>query len=333
MLNVAIVGMGTISVIHLEAIKLCKNVNLVSVCDTDTTLEKDYLDYKFYDDLKTMLESEKLDVVHICLPHYLHVMAAKLCAEHNVNVFTEKPVALTYTQAMELFDLEKKYGIKIGVCLQNRYNATTIEMKNIIDKNLYGNILGCKGIVTWNRENEYYDSKPWRGKMDLAGGGCMINQTVHTLDLLQYLVGDVLSIKGKIASLQLDQIEVEDTSIAHLDFGNNVTGIYFATITYCTNSSVEIEIVMEKARVVIKDSKLYVYEDENVKCICEDQKLEGSKHYYGASHFTCISTFYEALLNNTNEYIKVIDAAKPIKLIDKIVESNSTGKRENINYE
>ena len=333
MLNVAIIGMGTISVIHLEAIKLCKNAKLIAVCDTDISLKEIYSEYNFYDDLEMMLKTEKLDVVHICLPHYLHVSAAKLCAQYHVNVFTEKPVALTYNQAQELFELEKQYDIKIGVCLQNRYNNTTIEMKKIIDEKTYGNVLGCKGMVTWNRDMGYYDTKPWRGKMEFAGGGCMINQTVHTLDLMQYLIGDVKSIKGKIASLHLEEIEVEDTSVAHLDFGNKVTGIFFATISYCSNSAVEIEIIMEKARVVINNSKLYVYENEEVKCICEDQKLEGSKHYYGASHFNCIASFYEAIINENDEYIKVQQAAKPIKLIDKIVESNSTGKRENINYE
>ena len=326
MLNVAIIGLGTISFIHKEAIEKSKLAKIVAVCDIDESKKSIYGGINFYTDVEVMFTKQNIDCVHICLPHYLHLPIILKCAEHGINIFTEKPLVLNYEEATRTFDIEKKYNIKIGVCLQNRYNTTSIEIKSILQSGKYGKFLGSKGIVTWSRTIDYYNAAPWRGIMALAGGGVMMNQSIHTLDLLSYITCKYFeSVKAKVANFTLEQTEIEDTVMAHFKYKNSdATSMYFATIGYTNNSSIEIEVIFENAFFKIYDNKLYKYDINSTEAtlLCEDQKLEGSKCYYGASHAIAIDTFYNAIINNTNDYISVKDGAYSLKIIEAIVKSS-----------
>lgn len=329
MLKVAIIGLGTVSPIHRKAIEMSENAELVAVCDIDITKKEGY-DIPFYTSVEEMLENEELDCVHICLPHDLHVPITKICCEYKVNVFTEKPVALNHEQATQLFDLEKKHSVKIGVCLQNRYNNTIVELKKLIETGEYGDFLGSKGIVTWCRTMDYYKASPWRGKKVNSGGGVMINQSIHTLDLLSYVIGDFKSVESKVSNFSLKNTDIEDFVMCQLKYKSCATAMFFATVSYVNNSSVELEFVFENTIFSIIDSKLYKINDGEKELICEDQKLEGTKHYYGASHCDAINKFHLAIINDNNDYINVKEAAKSIKTIDHIFASNNENAEKEI---
>lgn len=332
MLNIAIIGLGTVSPLHKKAINDDERVKLVAVCDVFKGNKDNCSNVPFYSDIDEMLKTENIDCVHICLPHYLHIPTILKCAEYKVNIFTEKPLSLTYKEAETIFDIEKKYNIKIGVCLQNRYNCTIKKIKEIVDSKIYGNIIGLKGIVTWSRDLSYYEKKNWRGKMETAGGGVMINQTIHTIDIMQYIAGTPKQINGMLSNFTMkDSIEVEDTATAYILFLNGAKGLYFASNAYCINSAVEMEFVFCDNKLVLSDGTLYL-QNKNVRTeICKDELLEGTKHYYGASHITAIKAFYTAIIDNTNDYISVKDASKSIKIIDCIRESNKLNKTIEVN--
>ncbi len=332
MLKVAIIGLGTVSHVHKHAISISENAQLTCVCDIDESKASMYEGIKLYTDIDEMLEKEELDCVHICLPHYMHVDVSIKCAKKGVNVLTEKPVALTYEEATKLFDVEKETGVKVGVCLQNRYNTTSKALKEII-KNETGKFLGSKGIVTWSRTMDYYNQAPWRGKMALAGGGAVINQSVHTLDLLSYLGGEFKTVEAKVANFSLKETEIEDSVMARMNYkDSDASSIFYATIGFCSNSSVKIDMVYEDVTYKIADGKLYKQDMKTGEetLICEDQKLPGAKHYYGASHFDAIDAFYKAIINDTNEYVSVQEAAYPIKVLDNIRLSDKENKEVNI---
>lgn len=329
MLKVAIIGLGTVSVIHKSAIEMSTKAKLVAVCDINPDKKEGY-SVPFYTSIEEMLEKEDIDCVHICLPHYLHVPIIKLCAEYKVHIFTEKPVALDYVQALELFEIEEKFDIKVGVCLQNRYNKTILKLKSLLVINDFGKFLGSKGIVTWNRTMDYYNEAEWRGKKELAGGGVIINQAIHTLDLLSYVIGDFKSVEGKIGNFSLKETEIEDSVMCRMEYINSGSALFFATISYAVNSSVELEFVFEKATFLIKDSKLYKIYENDREYICEDQKLQGTKHYYGASHIDAINKFHLAILNDNKDYISVVEASKSIKTMDKIFDSSMSNSVKEI---
>jgi UDP-N-acetyl-2-amino-2-deoxyglucuronate dehydrogenase len=320
MLKVAVIGLGTISHIHIPAINANPNAELVAVCDIDEALSNSVPGTNFYNNYEVMLEKEDLDCVHICLPHYLHHPVTKTCVEKGVHVFLEKPLGLNTEEGLALVKLEEENrDIKIGVCLQNRNNESFEKLQEIISSGEYGPILGVKGLVAWFRSKEYYDSRPWRGKWKYAGGGVMINQALHTLDLMHLVGGEIESIRGSVDQLLDYNIEVEDTASAHIQFKNGAKGLFFATNANADNSSVELEVLFEKERLLIKDSILIrVTEAGEKEELMEDAKLPGSKHYYGASHAKTIDQFYSAIMKDSQNYIHAKDALASIAIIDAI---------------
>ena len=248
-----------------------------------------------------MIEDVKPDVVHICLPHYLHVPVSEEAAAMGAHVFCEKPVALHTSQAEEFAAFEAAHPeVHIGICLQNRLNESIEMLKELLDSGRYGAITGMKGIVPWSRPKSYYDVKPWRGTWEYAGGGCMINQSVHTLDLLYYLGGPVLSVRASVSQLLDYGIEVEDTVSARLTFANGAQGLFLATNANYKNEGVQISVQTEKAEFSIIDNILYRMDGDGSKeRLAEDARLPGTKFYYGASHQKLIAKFYQAVEQDT----------------------------------
>ena len=326
MLKVGVIGLGDISRIHIPVIQDNPDAVLTAVCDLDESLAVPGA--AFYTDYHEMLAMEALDCVHICLPHHLHYAATKACVEKGVHVFQEKPLALNAKEGGSLVELEERYkNVKICICLQNRLNETFEKLLEIVESGEYGKVLGIKGLVTWFRPKAYYDIKPWRGQMDLAGGGVMINQALHTMDLMQLLGGKIVKIKGSIDQLLDYGIEVEDTATANIQFANGATGLLFATNANAINSSVELQVILEKGKFTIKDSILTQSDDDGRKEeIIEDKKLPGTKFYYGASHAKLINQFYECIQNDTDDYIHAKDAQISMEMIQAIRDSSDNRK-------
>lgn len=331
MKKAAVIGLGDISVIHLAAIAANPDITLCAVCDVNPAA-KEYpytpQDVPFYTSYEALADEQAPDCVHICLPHYLHYPVSKYFVERGINVFCEKPVALNTQEAGEFVALEAAHPeVHIGICLQNRLNETTEMLRDIITGGEFGGVVAAKGLVPWARPKSYYDVKPWRGKWETAGGGCMINQSVHTLDLLYYLGGEVASLKAGVSQILDYGIEVEDTVSACLHYKHGGSALFFATNANYKNEGVQISVQLEKAEYSIIDNVLYrVGADGSKEKLCEDARLPGSKFYYGASHAKLIGQFYKALEDNTDAYIHVRDAEMSIRLIDAVQEAGRTGK-------
>lgn len=328
MLKAAVIGLGDISKTHLSVLQKMKGAEICAVCDIQKSKAAVMPNAAFYESASELLAQEKPDIVHICLPHYLHYPMALLAAQNDVNVFCEKPLALNAGEAEAFANLENNYPhLKFGICLQNRYNKTVHEALSIIEGRQHGSLLGVKGLVAWCRSKPYYDAAPWRGKMQQAGGGVMINQAIHTLDLMQLFCGEINWIKGSVSRLLNFDIEVEDTASASICFKNGASGVFFATNTNVKNSSVEIELVFENAEYLIKDNKLYKIDDGERLLVCEDDRLEGTKFYYGAGHAKAINHFYNSIENNTEDYIKASQGVISMKMIDAINASAQQGQK------
>lgn len=319
MLNVGLIGLGTVSIVHTRAIKELSQSRLVAICDVDESRKEEEPSVAFYTDVDDMLENEDLDVVHICLPHYLHDEAALKCVKAGVHVMLEKPVSVNYDRSRQLYENTKKYkDVKIGVTFQNRLNRTVIELKNILKKE-QSKILAIKGEVPWYRPESYYTLKPWRGKIAEAGAGSIINQSIHTLDLLRHITGrDWVDCKALVGNLLDYDIEVEDTVVAHFNMEDNIKAFFQATNAYFGNDSVGVQVVTETDTYNIKDNKLF---DQEGHKLAEDDKLPGSKIYYGPGHQDCIEQFYQAILEDTEDYIHLSDANVTMEMVDAIKKS------------
>ena len=327
MMKAAIIGFGTISAVHIDAIAGNPGMELAAICDVNEALaEKVPEGVKFYTDYHQMVQEVKPDVVHNLLPHYLHYPVTKELVEMGFNVFCEKPIALNSQQAELFCQLERDHPeVKIGVCLQNRMNETTEALKKIIDSGEYGKVIGARGFVPWRREKGYYESQPWRGTWKYAGGGSMINQSLHTLDLLYYLCGDVAKLHAVVGQTNDLGVEVEGDVVARLEFANGANGLFFATNNNWTNESVQIRVALEKGVFHIEDNTLYrIHPDSSREVLVQAPKLEGIKFYYGASHARLIARFYKAVAENTDDYIHIRDGAMVVRLMDNIFHSANT---------
>lgn len=314
MKNACIVGYGSIGPIHAEAIKNTDGVNLYAVCDTDKTkIEKcrEKYNVKGYNDFDKMLADTDITSVHICTPHHLHFDMIEKAVKAGKEVVAEKPV----TRTKEEFELLKKMPGSEKVCLvfQNRYNPCVIKLKELMETGRFGKVLAVKGIMAWSRGKEYYESAAWRGKAATEGGGVLINQAVHTLDLMIYLAGKISSVKATAANYSLDNvIEVEDTVSAYMKFENGAKGILFATNAYGINNAPEIEIVFENKVVRYSDGKLML---DGIVAE-EDAKPREGKSYWGCGHEALIKRYY-----NKNEYFSVSDGENTMNALFAIYES------------
>lgn len=324
MIRAAIIGLGDISFVHLDAIASNPEITLVAACDLNPELRSRVPQgVPFYTDYHRMVQEQRPEVVHNCLPHHLHFPVTKELVELGINVFCEKPVALNIAQAEEFAALEAAHPeVKICICLQNRMNETTEALKKIIDSGKYGAVTGIRGFVPWYRAPEYYSAKPWRGLWEYAGGGSMINQSLHTLDLMYYLGGSVRQIHGLVGQLNDYGVEVEGDVVARLEYENGARGLFFATNNNWANESVQIRVALEKGVFHIEDNTLCRVEpDGQREVLCRAPKLPGIKFYYGASHSRMIERFRAAVQNGSDDYIHVKDAVMVIRMMQTIFTS------------
>ena len=323
----AIVGCGLISSIHMEALKNCPNAELIACCDIiQERSEMSAAQYgaAAYTDLETMLDAEKPDVLHICTPHYLHVPMAQMAAARGIHIFSEKPAAISKEQMDAFMLLEKQ--VEIGICFQNRYNLENAYIKELIDSSALGEIKGARAFVTWDRDKSYYATGQWRGKWQSEGGGVLINQSIHTMDLLVYFLGKPVSVKASYDNYRLKEtIEVEDTLMAYIRFEKGAA-IFYATNAYVANSPIFMEITGEKGVVSANGKKMTVQ--------CSDKKIEApdfqaqsilGKDYWGAGHETCILDFYRCLEAGEKFPICLSNAAATTYLMLAAYESAKTG--------
>lgn len=302
MMKAGIVGCGNIARVHADVLKNMENVSLLAVADTNEkqaeVFAQDYgqQNTAWYPCLETMIEQEELDVLHICTPHHLHVPMAVYALEHGLHVFMEKPPAITRKEFMILKQKEADTKKRIGVCFQNRYNETVCKMKEVLEKGTIGAPVGARAFVTWNRGREYYQSSGWRGTWKKEGGGVLINQSIHTLDLLVWLLGKPLQAEASFVNHHLKQvIEVEDTLEGFIQF-QNADVCFYATNAYADDSPVFLEIICEHGKLRMEGGTLWIWYEEgrSVKYNLS-QAVHIGKQYWGNSHPACIGDFYRSI--------------------------------------
>ncbi len=321
MKNVCVVGYGAIGALHASLLMNIDEACFYAVCDCDESrikLCKEKYDVVAYTDYLEMLEDENIDTVHICTPHYLHYEMVKHALEKGKGIVCEKPLAINSGEFESMLNLS---GIEeVAVIFQNRLNACVSKMKEIIDSEKLGKIKCVRGLVTWYRSPEYYTDSSWRGKWATEGGGVLINQTIHTVDLMGYLVGGFKSLQARMTNFSLqDVIEVEDTFVASYRMNNDAKAVFFATNSYLSNSSPDIEIVCEKGTLHYTDGMLI----SNGEIICKDSLANGEKAYWGTSHGRLFYNYYAL-----GKHFTVFDTENTMKTVFAMYESAKTDGKE-----
>lgn len=331
-IGIALIGCGAISSVHLKAVTEIPSAKLIAVVDTNEQLAAKTAETyhcAFYTNYLDMLANPEVDVVHITTAHYQHAPMAINALKAGKHVLTEKPMAENKESAQSMLQAEETYShVQLGVIFQNRYNPASQIMKKAVESGELGKLLCLKGIVTWSRTAAYYQTE-WKGKWATEGGGALINQSIHTLDLLQWLGGEVTSVKGTMSNDSLeDVIEVEDTVHAYLTYESGATAVFYATNAYGVNSPPEIELVFEKGKLVMSGDTLYqVIDDVQTLLSSPEANYLGAKSYWGISHSKQIADFYEHLLTGRKYWLNGPEGYKAFNLVMDIYESSRSGKR------
>jgi UDP-N-acetyl-2-amino-2-deoxyglucuronate dehydrogenase len=257
--------------------------------------------------------------VHVCTPHDQHADLAIDCIRAGVGVLVEKPLAHTAAEGDRVVIAAAEYGAKIGVCYQNRYNATAQAIHSALESGRLGAVLGGFGAVMWRRPAAYYQGRPWRGRWQSSGGGVMINQAIHTLDLLQWFLGEVTQFQGGVSQrLQGGDREVEDTADLVLDHSSGARSVLFATAANVVDSPVTLEIVTEEATLYVRGDLTITYADGRVETVHERVAGSSGRGYWGVSHQLLIRDFYDRLADDEPFWISPAEAAKSLRIIGEL---------------
>lgn len=330
----AIIGCGAISKTHINAIHKNNIAKIVAICDIrEDRLESNAAlcpDARKFTDYKEMLKETDCDIVHICTPHYLHEEMAIAAMEAGHDVYLEKPAAMNPAGAKHILEVSRRTGKKVCVSFQNRLVNSTVAAKNIIESGEIGKILGLKGIVTWDRCGAYYTQSGWRGTWEREGGGVLMNQSIHTIDLLYYLGGEIEKVEGSVALRKnRADIEVEDTAEATFYYKNGAIAIFYATNCHAISSPVEVEVVGEKGRLLIRDDILYrSIANGALEKVTENNGLEVGKLVWGMGHACMIGNFYKSISGDKNVYYcDIEDAVVSLEIIQQIYATSANKLR------
>ena len=307
-MKTAIVGMGVIGSVHFDVLKTVNDAELVALCDVDLARLEAFDGVNKYDNYDKLLESEELDVVHICTPHYLHADMIIKALDKNVNVLCEKPLCIKEEDIDRILQAEKRSKAKLGICHQNRYNSVNSFVKEYLkDKE----IVGAHAHMVWKRTADYYNSADWRGKWDSEGGGVLINQALHTLDLLIWFLGEPENISANISNHSLKGvIEVEDT--ANIIAKGNANFTFFATNASSYSLPVLVNIATKDEQILVYENRVIIGEKEYD--FVKDTRVYG-KCCYGTGHAGVFKDFYQAISENKDFWINGEEASKVIKVI------------------
>ena len=333
-LRVAVIGCGRISVMHLVSAKELEYSKIVACCDVvkeraDSCAEK--YDCKAYYDYKEMLEKEDLDAVHICLPHYLHSKVACYAFEKGVNVLSEKPMDVDYKSAESAVNLAKEKGVVFGIVSQCRYNNSARLVKNAVQSGKLGKIISARSILTWSRSDDYYSESDWKGTWDKEGGGVVIDQAIHSIDLVNWIVdSEVETLSVNMANRGHNIIKVEDSAEGLVTYKNGVKYGFYCMNNYGCDEPIEIKLFCEKGKVVFDYDDAYIYyNDGTVESAHQSDNLkeyEGGKDYWGFQHIRQIEQFYKACLGLEPLEISGEEALKTHKLIMDIYDKGGMKK-------
>ena len=315
---------------HGLSLSATQNATLVAVCDIRPERAKQKAEQfgceKWYSDVAQMLEKENLDVVHICAPHDLHAPLAIQAMEAGVHVITEKPMATTCEDARKMLETAKRTGKTLAVISQNRWNPGAVLIKEKMEDHSLGKLLGLRGTVAWFRNEQYYTSSDWKGTWAREGGGVIINQAYHTIDMLRYIAGEEVDyIDANIANRFHPYIEVEDSAEGVIVFKSGIHAS-FQTITYNTiDAQVEMEFYWENATARMEGSQATIKMKDGTTFESKDDDGEayqfGGKSYWGVSHIKQIRAFYDALEKGQPFMMSGEEAYKTQQMVEAVYRS------------
>lgn len=319
-----IVGCGMIGAVQAAAIDQIAGARLVAVCGRDPGRTSEFA-ARFgaagYTDYQRFLDHRGLDIVTICTPSGLHAEQGILAARAGKHVLVEKPIETTLEKADQLIHACELAGVRLGVIFQSRFLPAARRIRQAIEEGRLGRLILGDAYVKWYRSPEYYDPRSWHGTLDLDGGGALINQAIHTVDLLQWMMGPFESVFAVKAALRYPHIQAEDTLVASIRFQSGALGVIEAATSIKPGFKRRLEISGERGTVILDGDtiSLWEVEGESSDTGAAEQITDGSANPAAISnegHRRQLEDMMTAIIEKRPPLVDGIEGRKSLELVE-----------------
>ncbi len=334
-----LVGVGNIAEFHAKAIQQVEGAELIA-CHSRTRESGEKFAAEFgcdyIENYEELLARDEIDAIAITTPSGTHTALGVLAAQSGKHVLCEKPIDVSVAKIDELITACDDAGVLLGAIFQSRFGEGAQALKKAIDAGRFGKLTQCSAYIPWFRSKEYYASAGWRGTWELDGGGALMNQGIHAIDLLLWLAGEVSEVSAKVQT-RLHDIEVEDNAAAWLQFKNGALGAIQGSTACYPGESKRVEIKGEKGSVTLVDDVPAFWEfeeaapeDDDVKKLREGASIGGGasdpKAISTAGHCAQYADFVAAIQENRQPAIPGKEGRRAVELIRAIYDSSAQGK-------
>lgn len=322
--NVGIIGCGNISRYHIAAVNGLETTRLAAVSDNFApNLEKVGKEQRVdvYPDYREMLRRDDIDAVAVLTASGTHAQIGMDCANAGKHVIVEKPVDVTLEHAQALIDCCKKNGVKLSCIFQHRFDRAVAAMKKAVEDGTLGRINCCCCQTRWYRDQHYYDCVDWRGTWKLDGGGALMNQSVHYIDLMQYMMGPVDEVFGYTATLAHERMETEDVGTAVVKFRSGALGMIEGTTSAYPGFATRLDLLGADGSVILENDVIKSWDTKSGSEFPEELKAKGPQ-----PHTLQWADIADAILYGREPAVTGEEAVKALKIILAVYESRRTGR-------
>lgn len=335
------VGCGMISNFHARAIADAQDATLTGVYSRSLEKTQAFAQQhgcRAFESLEQMLADPEVDAITICSPSGAHLEPALAAAAAGKHIIVEKPLEITTERCDQIIQAAAKANVKLGVTFQSRFHESAQLLKRAVDAQRFGTITLGDAYVKWYRSQEYYDSGAWRGTWALDGGGALMNQAIHSVDLLLWLMGPVAEVYARTATMTHERIEVEDVAVANLLFKSGALGVIEATTTAFPGCLKRIEISGNRGTAILEeeDLKQWQFAEETPDDEAIRQRMAGKTKTGGGAgdpaaighhgHTMLFNEFTAAIAEDRVPLIDGSEGRRSVELIEAIYRSAKSGQ-------
>lgn len=330
-----IIGCGNIGPAHAQAINKVPEAELIAVADIVEEKAKSLAERFgakcWYTDYQSMLKRDDIDVVCICTPSGMHSEMAVAVADAGKHILCEKPLDITIPAMDRMIEAARRRGVKLAAVFQRRTYASSMRIREAIQNGELGRMVLGDAYLKYYRSQEYYDSAGWRGTWAMDGGGALMNQGVHGIDLVQWIMGDIESVFARTGAL-VRNIEVEDTAVAVVKYQNGAYGVIEGTTSVYPAAPTRLEFHGEKGTIILEEQTIKKWEiigEGSKDPGLSEEKAGGSSDptaISGTGHVRHVADLIEAIKEDREPFINGESARKAVEVILAIYESSRSGK-------
>ncbi|MFT7037241.1 MAG: UDP-N-acetyl-2-amino-2-deoxyglucuronate dehydrogenase [Cyclobacteriaceae bacterium] len=329
-IGIGIIGYGSIGGHHLKAINDIDQAHVVAVSTRNVSKLNGMSELEgiaVYDNHDDLINDESVDMVSICTPSGFHLEPALKAAAAGKHVMVEKPLEINIERSKEMIAACKEHNVKLACIFQNRYSNDFLKLKKRVQSGDLGKLVLANAYIKWFREQAYYDTSDWKGKLSADGGAALINQGIHTIDLLLDVMGDVKSVRGKVATISR-KIEGEDLGVAILEFENGALGTIEGSTSILAGFPEKIEIHGDQGSVILEKGEL-VHDLDGPIEQAENGSASGSSNPMAIDyqlHKAQMEEFVKNILEDTDPTVDGLEAIRAVEVINAIYESSRTNE-------